>query len=119
MKIIEISNKQFLDYKNCMNLAKKAIQNYAGDKAQLRAQLCHIVDIMPNVAYLDIDVLECNGIEAENSEWVECDESEMEYDNEKLKEIINEREFDHCDLNLRGSGSIMFTLFGDAYRNFM
>ena len=119
MKIIDSLTKQQEEQLNVsIQSAIEFINAYkqAPDTQRLKDCLCKVVDGMPNVAYLEPDVLSCYDIEADESNWVECTEEEQKYSNESLKKIINDIEkFEPYQLSTMSSGSILRTIFGDAF----
>ena len=86
-----------------------------GDVKKFQTELCKLVDETPNVCYLDPDVLSCYDIEAEESQWVECNEEEMDENNTNIKDIIlTQDSFENYQLGF-GSASILITIWGDTF----
>ena len=119
MKIIEsLSKEQMQQLVSSVNVVKASIESYLAkpDTECLKNRLCDVIDHAPNVCYLDPDVLDGYDIEVDEPHWVELDEDEQEYCNDNLKEIIRDiDEFQPYQLSFGSSGSILFTIFGDAY----
>ncbi len=120
MKVILTPNSdQLQQLRNCIDAAKNVITNYnqgLANTALLKDSLYQIIDKCPNVAYLDPDVLSCYDIDSDDSKWVESDDYETKQNAASLKEIVNEiEEFQSCQLSFASSGSILRTIFGDAY----
>lgn len=118
MKIITYPNPQQEDQLNIsIQKAKEYINAYKKqpDSKLLREKLCEVIDECPNVGFFDPDWLSCFGIEEDDSQWVEFEEDEMRENNIELKRVINDVQFDCCNLSFMGSGSILLTIFGDAY----
>lgn len=119
MKIITIPTHQQKEQLNIsIQSAKEYINAYKQhpDTELLKKKLCEVIDVSPNIAYLDPDLLSCYDIEVDDSEWVELDEYEMEMNNSSLKEVVNDiDEFQSHQLSFMSSGSILRTIFGDAY----
>jgi len=120
MKVILTPNSDKLhQLQDCIEAAKNVITNYnqgLANTALLKDSLCQIIDKVPNIAYLDPDVLSCYDIDSEDDQWVECNEEEMQRSCRVLKEIINEiDEFESFQLSFVSSGSILRTIFGDSY----
>ena len=119
MKVIStLTNEQ----EEQLNMSIQTAQEYVNafkqqpDTAKLKKCLCKVIDEMPNISYLDPDVLSCYDIDSEDSQWVVANEEEDQYNRTQLKRIVNEiEEFKPCQLSLGGSGSILRTIFGDAY----
>ncbi len=86
------------------------------DDDRLKKCLCKVIDTMPDIAYLDEDVLECHGIDSDLSQWVELDEQEAMENKEQLKSHINGKSvFDTHDLSFESSGSLMRVMFGESF----
>lgn len=119
MKIITIPTPQQEEQlKISIQSAKEYINAYKQqhDTELLKKKLCEVIDGRPNIAYIDPDVLSCYDIDVDDSEWVELDEDEMEMNNSNLKEVVNDiDEFHSYKLSFMSSGSILRTIFGDAY----
>lgn len=119
MKIITIPTPQQVEQLNIsIQSAMEYINAYKQqpDTELLKKRLCEVIDGSPNIAYLDPDLLSCYDIEVEDSEWVELDEDEMEMNSSNLKEVVNDiDEFQSYELSFMSSGSILRTIFGDAY----
>lgn len=105
-----------------LNISIQSAQEYINaykqqpDTELLKKKLCEVIDGCPNIAYLDPDVLSFYGIEVDDCKWVELDEGEMKMNNSNLKEIVNDiDEFQSHQLSFMSSGSILRTIFGDAY----
>jgi len=119
MKTISFPTRnQVIQLSSCIKSAEEFINAYkqSPDEKLLKERLCQVIDKRPNIAYLDPDVLSCYDIEVNDSSWVECDEEEEQYDREQLKGIVNGLEgFEPHHLSFGSSGSILRTIFGDAY----
>ncbi len=118
MKVVQLSSKVELQYINLFEQAKDAIRAYKSnhDISQFKSNLCKIVDESPHVALLDPDVLSCYDLDYDESQWVEFTDDEEDWSKGMLKNVINDYDsFEPCQLTLGSSGSIMITLFGDAY----
>ena len=119
MKIITTPTPQQEEQLNTsIQSAKEYINAYKQqpDTELLKKKLCEVIDECPNVAYLDPDALSCYGIDVEDSQWVELNKDEMEENNRNLKDIVNEIDkFESFQLSFMSSGSILRTIFGDAY----
>ena len=118
MIIVTPTELQKEQLNNSIQAAMEAIENYkeTQDGFHLKESLCKIVDEMPNLSYLDPDVLSCYGIEEDDNQWVECSKDELDESKKMLKEYINDiQQFQTHQLSFVSSGSILRTLFGDAY----
>lgn len=119
MKVISLTKNVEEQYKVLFEKAINGIKAFKSDNdtAKFKKVLCDIIDKMPNVSYLDPDILYASyDMEYDNSQWCEFDDEEMKLNNEALKDIVNDiDDFQRHQLSLGGSGSILITLFGDTY----
>ena len=116
--ILKPTSEQVKQLANSIQSAKAHISAYVmrKDTVGLKAALCDVIDSAPNLAYLDEDVLSCYGIEAEGCKWVVASSEEDQENRSELKRIVNEiEEFQSHHLSFASSGSILRTIFGDAY----
>ena len=120
MKIVKLTSEIEGRYQTLFQKGINAIEDFKkdGDYKKFKTILCELVDETPSVSYLDPDILQCYGFEDyEESQWCEfTDEEEEKWCKEMLKrEICEISEFTSCRLSIGGSGSILITLFGDAF----
>lgn len=101
----------------CVDLAIAFINDFKedGNREKFINRLNMVVMAKPNISYLDPDILEIYGIESENSQWIECNAEEIKDDNEALFDIIKNDDFEPYRLSTGSSGSILISIFGDAY----
>lgn len=106
-------------YQDLFQKVINAIEVYKADNDDeaFKKTLCEVIDETPNVSYLDPDILYASyDMDFEESQWCEFTEEESSWDKKMLKELINDMdEFMGYQLSTESSGSILITLFGDAY----
>ncbi len=119
MKVVTLSPKVEEQYLSLFEKTKEAIRAYKSnhDIVQFKSSLCGIIDDTPNVCRLDPDLLYASyDLDFDEGQWCEFSDEESGWYKEELKRIIRETdEFRSYQLSLHSSGSVLFTLFGDAY----
>lgn len=119
MKIVELTPQVEERYQTLFQKVTNAIDEYKSnrDDEAFKKLLREVIDETPNVSYLDPDILYASyDMDFEDSQWCEFTEEEMNFDRKMLKELVDGMdEFMGYQLSTESSGSILITLFGDAY----
>lgn len=119
MKIVELTPQVEERYQTLFQKVTNAIDEYKAnrDDEAFKKLLLEVIDETPNVSYLDPDILYASyDMDFEGSQWCEFTEEEMNFDRKMLKELVDGMdEFMGYQLSTESSGSILITLFGDAY----
>lgn len=119
MKIISLTPQIEGQFNGLIDETIAAIETFkkGHDKKQFKEALCEIIDRTPSVAFLDPDILYASyDIDVEYSRWCEFTDKEESRNKETLKELVNDMDdFASHQLSSVSSGSLLYTLFGDAY----
>ena len=117
MKIINLTPEMIARLNACIDTTIEFINDYKADsdREKLVKRLCLMVTAKPNISYLDPDILAMYGIETEECQWVEANADELKVDIEALTDIVTHDSYEPHRLSIGSSGSILITIFGDAY----
>lgn len=119
MKVVALTQKVKEQYHALFEKVINAMKDYKanGDIEKFKGVLYEVIDETPNVAFIDPDMLYASyDLDYDESQWCEFDEEENKYSQDALKDIVADYdEFQSCQLTISSSGSILITLFGDAF----